>query len=181
MSTADREPGGPGPPGAVPTEGYPWHSAPHAAPVATAAQRGLRRAGLVTRVLANTIDFGVVVLLLAGGYAAVAAVRFLLHPSGFTFPAPSLALVLLVGAWVQGGYFTVSWAAFGRSYGDEVLGLRVVNWRGDRLRWAGAALRAALCVPFPIGLLWVAVSGQNRSAQDVVLRTSVVYAWTPAT
>jgi hypothetical protein len=33
-------------------------------------------------------------------------------------------------------------------------------------------------VLFPILLLWVAVSRQNRSVQDLVLRTSVVYDWT---
>jgi hypothetical protein len=30
---------------------------------------------------------------------------------------------------------------------------------------------------FPIGLLWVAVSRENRSAQDLALRTSVIYDW----
>ena len=38
-------------------------------------------------------------------------------------------------------------------------------------------MRAALCVVFPIGLAWVVVSRQNRSLQDTVLRTSVVYDW----
>jgi hypothetical protein len=45
------------------------------------------------------------------------------------------------------------------------------------MTWAGAALRSAFCVLFPIGLFWVAVSGANRSVQDVVLRSSVVYDW----
>jgi hypothetical protein len=31
---------------------------------------------------------------------------------------------------------------------------------------------------FPIGVLWVAVNRENRSVQDIVLRTSVVYEWT---
>lgn len=30
---------------------------------------------------------------------------------------------------------------------------------------------------FTIGLLWVAVSRENRSAQDLALRTSVIYDW----
>jgi hypothetical protein len=37
-----------------------------------------------------------------------------------------------------------------------------------------------LCVVFPIGLLWVAVSQDNRSAQDILLRTTVVYDWSGA-
>jgi hypothetical protein len=36
-------------------------------------------------------------------------------------------------------------------------------------------VRAVLCVIFPVGLLWVLVSQENRSAQDLVLRTSVIY------
>jgi hypothetical protein len=43
-----------------------------------------------------------------------------------------------------------------------------------------ALLRAAFCVFFPIGLLWCAGSRANRSVQDVVLRSSVVYDWSPS-
>ena len=45
------------------------------------------------------------------------------------------------------------------------------------MRPAGAAARAALCVVFPIGLFYVLVSRANRSVQDVLFRTSVVYDW----
>jgi uncharacterized RDD family membrane protein YckC len=57
------------------------------------------------------------------------------------------------------------------------MGLRVVNFRGQRVRWAGAVLRAAFCVTVPIGLFWAILSPRDRSIQDVVLRTSVVYDW----
>ena len=40
-----------------------------------------------------------------------------------------------------------------------------------------ALLRAVFNVVFPLGLAWVVVSRQNRSIQDVVLRTSVIYDW----
>jgi hypothetical protein len=30
---------------------------------------------------------------------------------------------------------------------------------------------------FPAGLLWCAVNARNRSLQDIVMRTSVVYDW----
>ena len=36
---------------------------------------------------------------------------------------------------------------------------------------------AILCVVFPIGLLWCVVSEENRSVQDLLLRTSVIYDW----
>jgi uncharacterized RDD family membrane protein YckC len=57
------------------------------------------------------------------------------------------------------------------------MGLRVVNGRGRRMRPWTAVLRAGFCVLFPIGLFWVVVSPQNRSVQDVVLRTQVRYDW----
>ena len=65
----------------------------------------------------------------------------------------------------------------GRTYGNHVMGLRVVNREGRRLHPLGAFVRAALYVIFPIGLLWVMVSGQNRSLQDLIVRTSVIYDW----
>ena len=40
----------------------------------------------------------------------------------------------------------------------------------------GATARV-LCVVFPIGLLWCVVSEENRSVQDLLLRTSVIYDW----
>jgi uncharacterized RDD family membrane protein YckC len=57
------------------------------------------------------------------------------------------------------------------------MGLRVLNRSGDSMRPVGALLRALFCVAFPFGLLWIVVSAENRSLQDVVLRTSVVYDW----
>ena len=55
----------------------------------------------------------------------------------------------------------------------------MVNFRGERMNVAGAAVRAAGYIAFPIGILWVAVSPANRSVQDVVLRSSVIYSWAP--
>jgi uncharacterized RDD family membrane protein YckC len=133
------------------------------------------RAGLVTRSLANTADLVVVVLVVIGGYAAVAVARFLVDPTGFHFPVASWRTLLLAGLVVEAVYFAITWAVVGGTYGDRLLGLRVTGDEGARLRWARCAVRALLCVLFPIGLLWVLVSAENRSVQDVVLRTSVVY------
>lgn len=135
-----------------------------------------RRAGLISRALAAAVDTGVVVLLLAVGYVTVAAALFLWQRWAFTFPTPSLFVVLACGAVAAVLYLAAAWATEGRSYGDHLLGLRVLGPWG-RLRIGGALLRAVLCVGFPVGLLWVAVSRDNRSLQDVVLRTSVVYDW----
>jgi uncharacterized RDD family membrane protein YckC len=130
---------------------------------------------MVTRSLANVADLFVVVMIVLAGYLAVAATRFLLGPASFQFPAPSPRTLLLVGLCVQALYFTVTWAVVGGTYGDRLLSLRVCDDRGARLGWGRCAVRAVLCVIFPIGLLWVLVSRENRSVQDVVLRTSVAY------
>ena len=65
----------------------------------------------------------------------------------------------------------------GRTYGNHVMGLRVVNREGRRLHPLVAFVRATLYSILPIGLLWVLVSGQNRSLQDLLVRTSVIYDW----
>jgi uncharacterized RDD family membrane protein YckC len=137
-----------------------------------------QRAGIVTRTVANVVDFAMVVGVLAGGYAAWCAIRFLVNPTRFTFPAPSFLVLLVCYALVLFVYLTVAWATTGRTYGDHLLGLRVVNFRGERMRWPGAVVRAAFCVVLPIGLYWAVLSRTNRSVQDSVLRTSVLYDWT---
>jgi uncharacterized RDD family membrane protein YckC len=156
---------------------YPWHTAPLPTPVIRTGRAAVRGypAGFVTRALAALADVCVVLLALAAGYAAVAGFRFLLHPAAFRLPTPSYESVLLLAGLVLAGYCTLAWSILGRTYGDQLMGLRVAGRRGARLRWFRAAARAVLCIVFPLGLLWVLVSRHNRSIQDVVLRTAVVY------
>ena len=158
----------------------PWHSPPRPAPPTTAGPREASRgrpAGLVTRTLANVVDLAVGVGLLLGGYLVFVAVRFLAHPVSFRFPAPGLELVIVLGCLLQASYLALAWSVTGRTYGDQLIGLRVTDSRGRRTGWLVASVRAMLCVLVPVGLLWVAVSRHNRSLQDVLLRTSVVYDW----
>lgn len=136
-----------------------------------------QRAGLVTRLLAAAIDAGIVVTVLVVGYLTVAAARFIWSPRTFHFPAATIEFALIAGGVVEFCYLAAAWRLSGRTWGNEVLGLRVVNVRGRRLRWVGAIARSAFYVLFPIGIAWVAVSKQNRSVQDMVLRTSVIYDW----
>jgi uncharacterized RDD family membrane protein YckC len=72
-----------------------------------------------------------------------------------------------------------TWSITGRTYGDHVMGLRVVGRRSERVWPPTALLRAVFCVGFPVGLLWCGVSSSRRSLQDVVLRTTVIYDWRP--
>jgi len=135
------------------------------------------RAGIVTRAIANTVDITVVALFALLGYGGWLTIRFLANPPGFTVTTPSFLAALIVVGVLLFFYFTFSWATTGRTYGDHVMGLRVVNFRGDRVHWAGAIVRSALCTLFPIALLWVIVSSENRSVQDVILRTSCIHDW----
>jgi uncharacterized RDD family membrane protein YckC len=138
-----------------------------------------RRAGLVSRTIANLVDTGVLAASLGALYLAVSGLMFAANPVTFTFPAPSRTVVVVVAAVFAVGYFSVAWAATGRTFGDQLLGLRVLSWHGRPPRFGLALLRAAVCVAFPIGLVWVLVGAGRRSVQDVLLRTSVVYDWNP--
>lgn len=137
------------------------------------------RAGVISRLVAATIDALLVGVVLMLGYAGFAGLVFLIDPRTFTFPAPGLFFSLTAALTVLVVYLTVSWWITGRTYGSHVMGLRVVNYNGSTMTLVGALVRALFCSFFPVGLLWVAVNRENRSVQDVVLRTSVIYDWQP--
>jgi uncharacterized RDD family membrane protein YckC len=138
------------------------------------------RAGIVTRFLAAAVDAAVAVVAVALGYAGAVAAYFVLDPRTFRFPEPGFALLLIAFLGFLACYLALAWATTGRSYGCRLLGLRVVDSRGRRLRPWVAIARALLCVFFPVVLLWVVVSPENRSGADVLLRSSVVYDWASA-
>jgi uncharacterized RDD family membrane protein YckC len=151
---------------------------PSAVPVPARPYQG-RRAGVVTRTVAAAVDLFVVVVMIASVYLSVAGVLFVLRPARFHWPQHfewSLPVLILI---VAVPYLTLAWCTTGRSFGDSLLGLRVVNSAGHRLGVAVAVLRALFYVIFPVGLFWVAVSRKNRSVQDLILATSVIYDWKP--
>jgi uncharacterized RDD family membrane protein YckC len=135
------------------------------------------RAGPVTRVAASALDAVVVGVLITAGYLTWVGVIWMLDPRGFHLPNTSTIFNLTVVLGVLTGYLALGWATTGRTYGAHVMGLRVVDHRGRRLPVLIALARAGFCTVFPIGLLWCAVNRNNRSVQDVVLRTSVVHDW----
>jgi uncharacterized RDD family membrane protein YckC len=156
---------------------FPWRLAPSpvpATPTARALAHG-RPAGFITRATANAVDVALVSFVLALGYAMVAGFRFLLAPTSFRLVAPEFAWVVVGVGIALALYWTVTWAGPGRTYGDQLMGLRVVGPRGARLHLLHAGARAVLCVLFLPGLFWVLVSRHDRSVQDIVLRTAVVY------
>jgi uncharacterized RDD family membrane protein YckC len=160
-------------------------------PIGTKASAQLRRvprearafqgkpAGIVTRSFAVVVDAIVLVVSLFALWAAWGAALFIVHPTRFHFPSPSRPLYATVACLMAFFYFTAAWATSGRTYGAQLLGLRVVSSDRDRVHWGVSALRSALCIVFPAGLLWAAVSRENRSVQDILFRTVVIYDWMP--
>jgi uncharacterized RDD family membrane protein YckC len=142
------------------------------------------RAGFVSRAVAASIDVVLVFLVVLATIAVLWMVSYIVNPTSPTSQfassgdrVPRTWVMVAYGYVLNWAYWTVAWATSGRTVGNLIMGLRVVNFRGTHQRWGGAAIRALFCTTFPIGLLWVIVSGANRSVQDVVLRTSVIYDW----
>jgi uncharacterized RDD family membrane protein YckC len=136
-----------------------------------------QRAGIVTRVAASVVDFLVVIFAICLIYGGIILATFIIRPSSFHWPRNLSWSVPVVYIVLVTAYLAFSWAGTGRTYGGALLGVRVVNHKGATMRLPGAILRAVLCVVFPIGLLWVAISSANRSVQDLIFRTSVIYDW----
>jgi uncharacterized RDD family membrane protein YckC len=138
-----------------------------------------RHAGLVTRMVAAVIDSLVVGVTLLAGYFGVAGFLFLLDPRTFSLPQSSLILSIAMACLVAEVYLTLAWWVGGRTYGYLVMGLRLLGRGGRPPGFVTSAVRAICCVFFPIGILWVPVGRENHSAQDLLLRTAVVYDWHP--
>ncbi|MFL6131990.1 MAG: RDD family protein [Nocardioidaceae bacterium] len=135
-------------------------------------------AGLVSRSAANTLDLIAVCGGLLAAYLGLNGVQFFLHPRSFRFTDPSVFLTLAAALVALVLYLTATWCTTGRTYGDRVMGLRVLDGRGRRMNLPTAFVRAVFCVALPIGLL-CCVLADRRSLQDLLLRTLVVYDWKP--
>jgi uncharacterized RDD family membrane protein YckC len=136
------------------------------------------RAGLVSRLLAGGIDYAIAVAVTGVAWLGTAVVRLTVRPARFSWPEWSGATWLAVYLGVLVLSLAIPWAATGRSVGKRVLGLRLLNHDGHRVRALVALGRALLCVAFPIGLFWVPASDDERSVHDLLFRTRVVYDWT---
>ena len=140
--------------------------------------RGLQghRAGFVTRLPAVVIDVALVIAFLALVHAFIALLNVILdRVSDLTLP--ELAADFAIGMFLLWAIWTIGWWSSGRSFGNYVMGLRVVDRHGENPALPLAALRAVFCLGFPVGLAWTLVSRKNRSVQDIVLRTNVINDW----
>ena len=144
-------------------------------PVAARAMQG-ERAGFFTRVIAAVIDVVISGAIVLGIWVAGWLFLLVFSPSD-TANLPEPGYFLLSGYAVLWAYWTLFWATSGRSPGQSLMGVRVLDRHGSHPSWGLAAVRAAFCVVFQVGIAWTLVSRRNRSVQDVVLRTSVIHDW----
>ena len=108
-----------------------------------------RRAGVVSRCLAAAIDVGVVAVILASIYFAIAGALLLWDPKHASMPSFPRSVAVTVAGVLAVLYLATAWSTSGRSVGDQLLGLRVEGFRGERLhilpRWSEPS--CASCSP----------------------------------
>lgn len=134
-----------------------------------------KSAGIVSRGVGAVLDLIVVLVIMSAIYLGVVMARLLYNVHDFSMPSTNGFFT--VGAFVVVSiiYLATCWAVSGRTLGSVVMGIRVVNRKGGRVRPSVAVIRAAICVFFAIGLLWAGVDTKRRSVADLILRTRVVY------
>ncbi|MBD0862316.1 RDD family protein [Gordonia sp. zg691] len=134
-----------------------------------------KNAGIVSRGFGAFLDLLVVWTILGAGYAGLSLMRFAVSVSEFSMPKVDLIFTTTGFVVVSVLYLATCWEVSGRTLGSVVMGLRVVNKNGERIRPAVAVLRAVICTLFAIGLAWAIVDRRRRSVADVLLRTRVIY------
>lgn len=136
-----------------------------------------RRAGFVSRSVAFTIDF---VIVLAGYPVMLWGVglgRALIEFEAPHYPdIPAWADGVLSASWTI-LYFAVSWVVTGRTVGQALFGLRVVRRNQRRVGFPRAVLRSwvMLLTTFVIGPLWLLLSPSRLAIHDRLTRTQVIY------
>ena len=135
-------------------------------------------AGFTSRFISVLIDMGVIACFVLGAYGLWVFMRYVLSVF-YDLPQLTGVPLLIISYVLMWLYWTWTWATGGKTLGNLLMGLRVQLISGGSLPLATAALRALFSVAFPVGLAWVIINRNNRSVQDVVLRTQVVFDWTP--
>ena len=137
------------------------------------------RAGVASRSLAFGADIGVAFLIYVLIGAIVSVLWDLFFSSKLSIPRPSGWFSAGAIFWILVIYLSLGWGSTGRSLGKQLMGLRVVRSDGRSLPPHTAFLRALFCAVLYPGLLLALFDRRNRSVQDVVCKTVVVYDWIP--
>jgi uncharacterized RDD family membrane protein YckC len=136
-------------------------------------------AGFVSRLIALVID---IVLVSLGARATRWIVGVL---EGFLVPAQTRQLVrpeellLAITPLFAVAYLVGLWRLTGQTIGKWLVGLRVVNARGEHVTTLQALLRLSgyvlSAIPLYAGFFWVLVDPTRRAWHDRLARTYVVY------
>ena len=135
-------------------------------------------AGLVTRVVAFSLD-AALINVVAWSVALVVAVGLsLFHlPHDVEVVLAAAGGVLAIG-WAI-GYFTFFWSTTGQTPGNRVMSIDVRTATGERLRPRRAFLRVLALplsvIPFGAGLGMILVDRRRRALHDLLVGTEVVY------
>ena len=138
-----------------------------------------RRAGFVSRVVASGVDVLLVLCVYVGGYVVGSIAWDLFFSQSVSVSVPphwlneSLVWLILVA------YLTAGWGTAGRTFGKQLMGLRVVRSDGSRLQLPRAFFRALLCATFFPVLLLALFDRRNRGLEDIAFATVVAYDWFP--
>jgi uncharacterized RDD family membrane protein YckC len=159
----------------------PRHQSPSALDTIPSAARGIQgeRAGFTIRAISVALDVALIGLVMVGLWVGLWLFLLIVNPL-VDYNMPGVTYFVLGGYVIIWLYWTWSWATGGRSVGQQLMGLRVVDNNGGILTGRRSLLRAGFCVLFQPGILWALISRRNRSVQDVVLRTSVIHDWSAA-
>lgn len=155
-------------------------TSPASSPIRNPKARALQgtRAGIVSRLAADGIDYGIVVLIELGVLVGIGVAEFLVTRQNFSVPRPPVVVTVVAQWLIAVLYLTSGWSSTGRTTGKSVLGLRAVGADGGQLSPRRAFLRAVVCCTVgPVLLFWIPLSRRNAGLHDVFLHTAVVYDW----
>ncbi|MEB8337169.1 RDD family protein [Streptomyces endophyticus] len=137
--------------------------------------RRSRTAGIVSRGLAALVDALVLALVALVVQVGAGCARLMVVGPPFQMPDVPNWVAGPVGWGFAVCYLGGSWAVVGATPGARLMGVRVTDRAGRRLRTVRALVRAALSVSFPLGLLWIPFSRRRAALQDLVVRSTVSY------
>lgn len=79
------------------------------------------------------------------------------------------------------GYFVLCWVLIGATPGKQIMGLRVVRSKGERVGWLRGIVRYIgyfiSAIALFLGFLWVFIDGRRQGWHDKLADTLVVYQW----
>jgi uncharacterized RDD family membrane protein YckC len=137
------------------------------------------RSGFVSRAVASGIDVLLVLCVYVVGVIVVSIAWDLFFSTSISVAAPPHWLNALLEWILLVTYLTAGWWSTGRTFGKQIMGLRVLSSDGSPLRFWQALFRALLCASFFPVLLLALVNRRNRGLEDIVFRTVVTYDWLP--